>query len=208
MKRIYKVELIIATIIICLILGISIPRFMRVQISGAEQRIQSGLDTLFTALKAYANDHNTQLPFNLLRGNDITLPIAKSQDEYFQFLVDTGYLKPGEFTLMLDNIDLNRDEYRTQIYVQTKFAFEDEKNKTPLIHNIGISIVNPNYDHIAKGIDVPVYAYSFYAKPVFQGDPNYRQTFQHPTGFYHISNGLRSFGIIYQDFLGNRSTNE
>lgn len=208
LKRIYKVELIIATIIICLLLGISIPRFMRVQISGAEQRIQSGLDTLFTALKAYANDHKGQLhPILLNRGgDDILLPIAKSNEMYFQFLINTNNLTPEKLTKLFDDIELKEDEYRT--FIHSKRTVDMDENSKPIykIHNLGISVINPNYEPKDHGFDESISTYYQLGQKTDPFGPSRMKSFLKPEGYYHISNGIRSFGIIYQDYLGNRST--
>lgn len=201
MKRIYKLELIIATIVICLLLGISIQRFLNVQHRGAEQRIQSGLDTLFTAIKAYANDNNGVLPERFQSYDDYTMNYAKSHQKYFQFLADTGYVSQEELIQTMSNMETTPDEARTFVFVQTNDVGEVRQ-----LHNLGIAVVNPNMDHVGMGYkeaDIAIMAYGDFSTA---NDPDHRQTFVPPTGYYHISNGVRSVGMIYQDFLGNRST--
>lgn len=201
MKPIYKLELIIATIIICLLVGISIPRFLKVQYRGAEQRIQSGLDTLFTAVKAYTNDYNSILPERFQSGDSYTLPHAKSHQKFFQFLPDSGYLTENEYLSALEKIEITPDERRTFVFVQTI-----QTNGEIQLHNLGISVINPNMDHEWMGYDTALQAIFAYGDFTTGKDPRHWQTFVSPTGYYHITNGIQSIGVIYQDFLGNRST--
>ncbi len=194
-------ELFAVVIVLVCIAVWSIPRFLRSQRSMADQYIQNDLDEVFKALRQYHADHNGHLPPELVdqqvaawvtqhEGFTLRDSNRKNVNEVMEIMNQYGYAD--------QNLDYLGDSY--QIDCNIFFLREYPSKK---IENFSILVPWKYDEHYSKGL---------YNKQVmgliYITDGTFDNRSLYPAFYYHPSNGIQSNGVIYQDLIGARSTEQ
>lgn len=203
----YKVEGFVVLLLIVLIGVWRIPQFLQSQRNMAEYFIQQDLDTVFQALRQYHQDHNNQLPPEIV--NMKLNPWSAGQFGYrYQ---DSSRRSIGEIVNVLKNKGYSSDKltFIGNQYTDESYWFIVKESGTETVYNFAILIPwmfgDHNYNHFYSSADIMIEQelrrldyenqYGFKDSVTLINDFNFNPT-----------NGLDSVGFVYQDLLGTKST--
>lgn len=195
------------------------PRFVASQRSLTEELVQNELDEIFTALRAYHQDWHGYLPPCLnppyealerhfddsglfVNGYPPTFQLSSERISELIGTLHTSKILKEPIEAIRRHLDSSS---QTILLVQMQFS----SSGYPLpIHNCAVAVpwpyTNPQESH--KYFCEPGTSRFFKLWDAYE-QPKSMTSIIDPGAYFNPSNGLDSFGFVYQDLLGNRSVN-